>query len=410
MKTKQWAVAALVACSAGAYWWWAGAAAPGATANATSLGTGTDAQPASGGTQPTAGAGALQAAASGGTPLSAQGQQARRIQLEIWRQRYDRAEQVYSSYKESTRYPPDSRPISQHPDQVRPFAPILDDKPLRNPGGQATGGVRLRTTQERVFLSGQESTLLTVTGVDEEGKPTPITITRAIAINMPNGKNPGLKLQTALQFSDTGGEADAQAGDGVFSARLQPATQGFSQFDGGIRVQLEVRHSGNTGQLAFDVVYASGVPATWGAVSESLQAGSLYFNLKAQVRQAGRYVVSARVDDANGTPFALVSFNDQVGEGAQTFRLQLHGILLHDLQPAFPLRLRDVEGFILYPDRFPDRAMMPRLPGVVHTTNTYPLTAFSNQEWTSEERERYLAEYGRDLDQAREQLRRLQPP
>jgi hypothetical protein len=73
------------------------------------------------------------------------------------------------------------------------------------------------------------------------------------------------------------------------------------------------------------------------------------------------------------------------------------------------LRLRDADGFLLYADRFPDRAMMPRLAGVVHTSAAYPSTAFTDKEWTSEERERYLAEYGRDLDNAREQLNRLKP-
>ncbi len=56
-------------------------------------------------------------------PYSAAGVQSRQEQLVLWRTRHERAEQVYASYRDSTRYPFESRPISEHPDQVRPFAP-----------------------------------------------------------------------------------------------------------------------------------------------------------------------------------------------------------------------------------------------------------------------------------------------
>ena len=51
------------------------------------------------------------------------------------RARQERAEQVYTSYRDSTRYPFDSRPISEHPDQVRPFAPI-EELRLRGANGE----------------------------------------------------------------------------------------------------------------------------------------------------------------------------------------------------------------------------------------------------------------------------------
>lgn len=85
-----------------------------------------------------------------------------------------------------------------------------------------------------------------------------------------------------------------------------------------------------------------------------------------------RCVVSGRVDDANGVPFALVQFNDEVATGSREFKLQVFGALVLDKRPAFPLRLRDVDGFLLIPDKFPDRATMARQPGVVHTSANYP--------------------------------------
>ena len=140
---------------------------------------------------------------------------------------------------------------------------------------------------------------------------------------------------------------------------------------------------------------------------EALEGGSLNFYVKANVRQAGRYVVSGRVDDANGVPFALLQFNEEVAAGNREFKLQVFGALVVDKSPAFPLRLRDVDGFLLIPDQFPDRATMARQAGVVHVSGKYTKERFSAAEWTSEERQRYLAEYGKDAETARRQVEEL---
>lgn len=341
-------------------------------------------------------------------PFSADGMQARQAQLAVWQQRLARARQTLDSYRESTRYPHESRPMAEHPDQQRPFDPIADDKPLRNPGGQPARGVHLRTTQERVFVSGAESVRFTLTAEDDAGKTLPLLVTRAVAFDLPDARQAIGRPQAAVQFADGGAEPDLKAGDGIFSARLQPSVQGFADYAGTIRLQVQLNQDGQQGVVNFDVVYEPQVPAVWvGGVREAVQAGSLNFYLKANVSQPGRYVVSARVDDANGRPFALLGFNDEVPAGMQEIRLVLFGKLVRDGAPVFPLTLRDVEGFLLIPDRFPDRAMMPRLAGRVHVSGSYPLAAFSDAEWTSEERERYLAELTRDVDQAAGEVDRL---
>jgi len=86
------------------------------------------------------------------------------------------------------------------------------------------------------------------------------------------------------------------------------------------------------------------------------------------------------------------------------------GKLIRDKQAAFPLTLRDVEGFLLKPDAFPDRVMLARLPGTVHTSKSYPLAFFSAAEWQSEERTRYLDELGKDVSEAGRKVQELQGP
>ncbi len=348
-----------------------------------------------------------QPAVAGSGPYSAAGLQSRQEQLVLWRGRYERAEQIYASYRDATRYPYDSRPIAEHPDQVRPFAPIAEELKLRNANGEEVKGMRLRTSQERVFLSGAESVKFTVAVRDENDRPLPLVIRNARAQSIPDSRTPIKLVQTSVAFSDDGTGADDASSDGTYSGRLTPASQGFQNTGGTIRLLVELAADGQQGVAHFDVVYMPDVPATWAGVREALEAGSLNFYVKAQVRQAGRYVVSARVDDANGEPFALLQFNDEVAAGSREFKLQVFGALVLDKNPTFPLRLRDVDGFLLIPDKFPDRSTMARQAGVVHVSASYPKSRFSPAEWNSEERQRYLAEYGKDAETARRQVEAL---
>lgn len=345
--------------------------------------------------------------ASSSGPYSAAGVQSRKEQLALWQGRYDRAEQIYASYRDATRYPYESRPIAEHPDQVRPFSPITEDLKLRNGKGEVVDGIRLRTSQERVFLSGAESVRFTLAAVDDNGRALPLSIRSASAQSIADSRTPVKNIQANVAFSDDGMGADDLAADGKYAGRLSPGVQGFQNYAGTIRLLVEVASDAQQGVAQFDVIYTPDVPATWAGVREALEAGSLNFYLKANVVQAGRYVVSARVDDANGVPFALLQFNDDVAAGSREFKLQVFGALVLDKSPVFPLRLRDVDGFLLIPDMFPDRATMARQNGVVHVSASYPKSRFSATEWTSEERQRYLAEYGKDAEVARRQIQDL---
>jgi len=331
----------------------------------------------------------------------ASGVQARQAQLALWQQRLSRAQDTLSNYKTSTRYPHEARPLSEHPDQLRPFDPVAEEMPLRTPGGQPAKGVHVRTTQDRVFASGSESVRFSVRAVDDNDQPLPLLVTRALAFDLPDPRQVAGRPQVPLAFSDSG------AGDGSLVAVLQPSAQGFGDFAGTIRTQVYLNQGGQLGNVYFDVVYNPLVPAEWAGVREALQNGSLDFFLKVKVAQPGRYVASARVDDANGKPFALLSFNDEVAVGEQEFRLTLFGKLVRDGTPTFPLTLRDVQGFLLVPDKFPDRAMMPRVIGTAHTSQVYAAGSFSDAEWRSEERDRYLTELGRDVDEAQRQVQSL---
>ena len=329
-------------------------------------------------------------------------------QLALWSQRLERAEELLENYRNNTKYPFDSRPARENADQMYPNRPVREEGKLSNPGQKPADGIRIRTSQERVYVAGDESVLFTVNAVDMEGNALPMQVTRAIAHDPPLDGKPSKRNSIAMPFNDEGANGDQAASDTVWSARLAPATQGFAGHAGMIRVELNLKVSEQTGATFFDIFYTPDPPAVWvggsGGVREAVEASSLNFYLKAQVRDAGRYVVTGRIDDAKGQPFALISFNDELSAGAKDIKLNLFGKLLVDEKPLFPLTLRDVDGFRLVPDATPDRALMPRREGRIHVTKTYPISAFSDVEWDSEERRRYLEEYGRDVESARAHL------
>ena len=351
---------------------------------------------------------ALSPPARAGGPYTAAAEQARIEAQARWQERLEHAEAALQRYRDSTRYPPTSQPLSRHADQAYPRRPIVEEHPLVGTGGSSSTGVKLRTSQERVFVQGDESVAFSVALHDEAGHALPLRIVRASAREMPAPNTASTHPVVSMPFNDDGIHGDIAAGDGIYGARLRPGAEGFAGLAGQIRVELIVQSRDQEGPVFFDVFYTPATPATWqGGVREVLEEGALNFDLGLQVQEPGRYVVTGRVDDASGTPFALLTFNEELGAGRQNVRLTLFGRLVRDARPAFPLTLRDVEGFLLRPDAFPDRSLLPSLPGAVHKSQEHPLASFGSAEWEGEQRERYLGELGRDVSRAQEQIKRF---
>jgi hypothetical protein len=318
-------------------------------------------------------------------------------------------EQTYCSYLASTRYPHSSRPIAEQPDQVYPNAPVNEANPMRLDNGKGDPKVLVQTSQTRVYLAAGESVAFSIRAVDPDGNVLPLVITGATAQAMRFGSQRPL-APLAVPFADDGQGADPVAGDGAFAATLAPGQTALANFAGTIRTQVKFAVGGQNGSVNFDVINSPELPAVWtGAPREAVENGSLVFYLKADVRQPGRYVVSGRIDDAKGKPFALANFNDVLKAGPNEIRLTVFGKLLRDQDAAMPLTLRDVDGYLLKENTDPDRALMPRLEGKVLTGKPHPLNGFSDSEWSSEERDRHLAEFGKDFKAARAALGKVDP-
>jgi hypothetical protein len=208
----------------------------------------------------------------------------------------------------------------------------------------------------------------------------------------------GTELSVSVPFS-------AAARAAMHTAVFTPAKQGFSGHHGSIHLELGVRIGDDSGGAGFDIEYTPRPPAVFtGQVNERLERGSLVLGMEMEVQTPGRYVLAARVEDTRGQVFAYLGFNEELSRGPVEAPLVLFGKLVLDQGAEPPFRLRDVEGFLLKEDAFPDRELMATLEGVVHTTGRYGSGDFSADEWQSEQRDRYLDEFQRDVDRAQSAL------
>lgn len=310
--------------------------------------------------------------------------------------RLERAETVLARYRETTKYPHSSRPLREQPDQVQPHHVSPHRLPLTNDGDQVGQGI-LILRQSHFYLAGDEAVTFTVECGTSEG-PAPCEVQSATATAAATGTAAGAGLRAEVSFT-------AAASGAMHTATFAPAAQGFAKYHGPIHVALAVRIGEEEGIRGFDIEYTPRAPAVFtGRVNERLVDGSLVLGVELEIDEPGRYVIAARVDDATGRSFAYLSFNEELPRGTTEAALVLFGKLVLDEQALAPFRLRDVEGFLLAEDQYPDRKLLATLEGVVHTTREYGGRDFSDAEWQSEERDRYLDELGRDVDRARREL------
>jgi hypothetical protein len=322
---------------------------------------------------------------------------------------YQLADHTLCSYRATSQYPFGSRPMSENPDQVHPNEPVTEMRPMRLDGGGANPQVQIQTSQSRVYMASNEGVAFSLRAVDANGQVLPLVITRALAQGITyNGTRS--TPQVTVPFVDDGSGADPVPNDGAFAAVLTPGQTGLAGFAGTIRTEVRYSVNGKFGRVIYDVIYTPELPAVWaGQPREAQENGSLDFVLPLDARMPGRYVITGRVDDAKGRPFALLTFNDVLGPGPNQVKLVMFGKLMRDQDAAMPLTLRDVDGYLLKQGTDPDRAMMPRLEGKVYTSKATSTKGFSDAEWQSEERTRYLTEFGKDVAHAKAELARFDP-
>lgn len=331
------------------------------------------------------------------------------VPKEVWQARLATDKAALENYIEGSRYPFTSRPAAEQPDLVDPDQPFVSDMELTSDDGTVLHGFHLVTSQEKAFLQGAESSKLTLAIEDANNNAVPATFLRSeLEVHRPQTASPTRAvLKYPVKFSDGG---DVTAKDNVYSYTLHPSSLGIDDSVVEMEVIARLAYQGKNFSMHFPVSYAARPPARWmGGAVEELEGGSLVFDLPLEVNDPGQYEITGRVDDADGKPVAIVSFNEELAAGHQSVKLTVFGKLIRDAQPRLPLRLRDVDGFKLIPDASPDRMMLPRLAGTVLVSKLNAIEAFSAADWDDEVRSRHIRMLSDQVKEDNDALAKSQP-
>lgn len=309
------------------------------------------------------------------------------------------AEERLATYRKFAQYPPGSRPARENADQLYPNAPVVRGIPL-SIAGRPSEHILLKLRQDRLVVVGGESIELGLRCEDSQAQALPCTVESAQISALPLASKPagGPRPVEFAQDSRRG-----QGGEQV--ATLRPASLGLVTTSWPLRVDVKIRAGRDPeerGAALFDFLFTPDPPAvSTGPVRETVERGSLVLSYPLLVARAGRYLLHARVDDADGKPVAYLEFNDLLRTGPQQVPLLVFGKLILDEKPRFPLQVRDLDGFLLKEDADPDREQIPPRTGYHHTTQVYSLSAFSAAQWQSEEKARHEREFEADVEAAR---------
>jgi hypothetical protein len=289
-----------------------------------------------------------------------------------WSRRARRARDDFEAY---SRYPPWSRPLSEHaelslPHQVEPTTVAVVD------GDGDSSGVVLQLVQSRLFTVPGDRVRLEVHAT-REGRP--------IEARADWG---GVHLDGRLLPTEPSPLPDD---GGVAAAELLLDDNALAGAAGKVTVDAEVAVAGVAGPVAFVLVHTGAPPARIESiVGDSIEDGSLRIDVAIEVARPGHYQLVGRLDDANGRPVALLRFTAALEAGRQQLALRAHGRLLRDEDAAPPWTLRDVEGFRLVPGGHPDREVMATWPGPYRTQSS-SMAALADEEWDSPGRRARLA-------------------
>lgn len=126
-----------------------------------------------------------------------------------------------------------------------------------------------------------------------------------------------------------------------------------------------------------------------GQFLDFVREGSLYVEMGVDVFEPGFFRFDANLYDRNGDPVAFSVFKGDLPAGEQWVPLQFFGKVLRDEGALAPYSVEQIRGYRFLDGQTPDRERMADEP-FTHRTAAYDLALFSDDEYTSEHKERML--------------------
>ena len=284
-------------------------------------------------------------------------------------------------------YPPTSRPLtSGATDLTNPNRRYEKPQPL-----DEDGEITFVFTADRYYYTGDEVAQVWLE-VQKGGQPAAVRIhqatARAESRGAPTGKLVDLGLQT----------------DGVRWASRLDLDQAFPDHHG--TILLQVAFQAEAGEVHSEAIRIFSTPIeqvparVTGEFRDSVTDGSLIVDVGVDVYEPGFYRFDANLYDRNGDPVAYAVFKGDLQPGPQWLPLEYFGKILRDQGALGPYSIEQIRGYRFLEGQTPDRERLVDDP-VTHQTGAYDLAEFSDDEYTSEHKERMIQLMLEDVDEGR---------
>jgi hypothetical protein len=184
-----------------------------------------------------------------------------------------------------------------------------------------------------------------------------------------------------VPVKDDGSGSDAQAGDLLYTATLQPNAEQKKQLYGQVLIEGSVDVPGTgTRVIPGVLIYTRGPRAKLtGRWRDYLRQGHLYLEAELEVEEPGLFTLMAQVFGPNKEPIAWARQMEQLPAGRGHITLEVFGKVLHDAGIDGPYHVRQV----LLTRDYEDTGQYD--PGVTieeaHQTRAYRASEFSAEAY-----------------------------
>ncbi len=128
----------------------------------------------------------------------------------------------------------------------------------------------------------------------------------------------------------------------------------------------------------------SRIPARFtGRVSDEVRDGHLRVEVELDVVAPGFYRLDANLRDADDAPVAFAVFKGELERGVRSVPLEVWGRVLVDAGVPGPYAVSELRGYRFLEGAWPDRELIPD-PAIRWRTSAWPLSAFSEEAYTSD--------------------------
>ena len=232
-------------------------------------------------------------------------------------------------YREQAAYPPSSRALG-----VGESDPIRADRtPTRiSLGGPDGAAPSLVVWTSAVSYEAPRPVDL-FASLETAGRKVPALVITGEVLNS-NGK-----LLGTLQYLDDGTAPDAQAGDGIWSARWSGAKLPVGTGDSYLVKVLATTEKGEPRQAAGGFLYGKPGAQPTGRYRDEIRDGSLIVSAEVQVLAAGRFHLEGTLYGASGEPLGFAKASADLPVGTAWIELPFYGKMFADRNAQGPFRL-----------------------------------------------------------------------